>query len=219
MDIERLKELREETDQYRAVADDRCMSTSYEDDLLALIDAEIARQSETEKVVCPDCNGSGVYREYDEYDRYYVHACGKCDGSGEIARQSATSEEVQEAVEYFNKSLEYRKEHEKETRNHYGGELPTWQDEMNKHDSTAITALQAYQPWISVEDRLPVGNVASVLIYTNDGGVAEGQYYPCIKAWKQFRWSAEDANVTHWKPLPEPPKENEHGGLSDGETN
>ena len=45
MDIERLKELREETEQYRAVADDRCMSTNYEDDLLALIDEAIARQS------------------------------------------------------------------------------------------------------------------------------------------------------------------------------
>ena len=66
--------------------------------------------------------------------------------------------------------------------------------------------MSEYQPWISVEDRLPDGDVASVLIYTNDGGVAEGQYYPCIKAWKQFRWSVEDANVTHWKPLPDPPK-------------
>lgn len=45
MDIERLEKLREETEQYRAVADDRCMSTNYEDDLLALIDEAIARQS------------------------------------------------------------------------------------------------------------------------------------------------------------------------------
>ena len=45
MDIERLEELREETEQYRAVADDRYMSTNYEDDLLALIDEAIARQS------------------------------------------------------------------------------------------------------------------------------------------------------------------------------
>ena len=70
----------------------------------------------------------------------------------------------------------------------------------------AITALQEYQPWVSVEDRLPDGDVASVLIHTNKGGVSEGQYYPCIKSWKQFRWSVENADVTHWKPLPEPPK-------------
>ena len=62
------------------------------------------------------------------------------------------------------------------------------------------------QNWVSVEDRLPDGDVASVLIYTNRGGVSEGQYYPSIKSWKQFRWSVENADVTHWKPLPEPPK-------------
>ena len=39
---------------------------------------------------CPDCNGSGVYQEYDEYDRYYVHTCSKCGGAGEIAPQSVT---------------------------------------------------------------------------------------------------------------------------------
>ncbi len=59
---------------------------------------------------------------------------------------------------------------------------------------------------MSVEDRLPDGDVASVLIHTNKGGVSEGQYYPSIKSWKQFRRSVENADVTHWKPLPEPPK-------------
>ena len=34
-------------------------------------------------------------------------------------------------------------------------------------------ALQAYQPWVNVEDRLPDGNVSSVLFFTEDGGVAE----------------------------------------------
>ena len=62
------------------------------------------------------------------------------------------------------------------------------------------------QEWISVKDRLPDSNYGSVLIYTKDGGVAEGQYYDTIKAWLQFRWSVEDAEVTHWMPLPEPPE-------------
>ena len=69
------------------------------------------------------------------------------------------------------------------------------------------SALQGYQPWVSVEDRLPDGDVASVLIYTNKGGVSEGQYYPSIKSWERFRWSVENADVTHWKPLPAPPEE------------
>jgi hypothetical protein len=53
----------------------------------------IARQSETEMVTCPDCNGGGVYQEYDEYDRYYVHVCGTCDGSGEVDKQQESEVE------------------------------------------------------------------------------------------------------------------------------
>ena len=87
--------------------------------------------------------------------------------------------------------------------NHFG----RWaEDEVYDGINTAIEALQAYQPWVSVSERLPDGDVASVLIHTNKGGVSEGQYYPCIKSWKQFRWSVENADVTHWKPLPEIPK-------------
>ena len=69
----------------------------------------------------------------------------------------------------------------------------------------AIKALERTQ-WIPVSERLPDGDVASVMIYTESGGVAEGQYYPTIKAWKQFRWSVENANVTHWMPLPKLPE-------------
>lgn len=60
--------------------------------------------------------------------------------------------------------------------------------------------------WLKVGNYLPNDDVASVLIYTKNGGVAEGQYYPSIKAWKQFRWSVENAEVTHWMPMPEPPE-------------
>lgn len=60
--------------------------------------------------------------------------------------------------------------------------------------------------WIPVTERLPSGDVSSVLIYSHNGGVAEGQYYPTIKSWKQFRWSVEDAEVTYWMPMPKPPE-------------
>ena len=55
-------------------------------DILVLLDEAIACQYETEKVICPYCNGSGVYQEYDEYDRYYVHTCGTCEGTGDVDR-------------------------------------------------------------------------------------------------------------------------------------
>ena len=71
---------------------------------------EIARQSETEKVVCPYCGGSGVYQEYDEYDRYYVHSCHECEGAGEIARQSIKIEDVAEAIETLKNESEPAKE-------------------------------------------------------------------------------------------------------------
>lgn len=80
--------------------------------------------------------------------------------------------------------------------------------EQKKHFIAAIEALEEKQAkrWIPVSEMLPSGDVASVIIHTKAGGVAEGQYYPSIKAWKQFRWSVEDADVTHWMPLPEEPK-------------
>ena len=63
--------------------------------------------------------------------------------------------------------------------------------------------------WIPCSERLPDSSYGSVLIYTKEGGVAEGQYYNTIKAWKQFRWSVEDAEVIAWRPFPEPYKGSE----------
>ena len=77
----------------------------------------------------------------------------------------------------------------------------------------AVDEIESYEKllertrWIPVSERLPDADVGSILIYTKNGGVAEGQCYPTIKAWKQFRWSVENANVTHWMPLPEPPEQ------------
>ena len=168
----------------------------------------IDRQSEIEKGVCPDCGGSGVYQEYDdEYDRYHVYACYKCEGTGEIARQSVKSDEVSDAIEVLECIYPSQKEI-------VTGEYPQVADALD----LAITALQAYQPWISVEDRLPeipegrygvmcnvmVDNCSSTkvmsLLYEKDTvrgkTVCRWKWYGKISPW----------NVTHWKPLPEPPK-------------
>jgi hypothetical protein len=80
----------------------------------------------------------------------------------------------------------------------------TYQENIDAFEM-AIKSLERTR-WIPVSERLPDGDVASVMIYTESGGVAEGQYYPTIKAWKQFRWSVENANVTHWMPLHNPPE-------------
>jgi predicted RNA-binding Zn-ribbon protein involved in translation (DUF1610 family) len=95
MDIERLKELSDCGRELYMLNDENLMERiqsdnqlqNYLSDSVDAIDEAIARQSEIEKVVCPDCGGSGVYQEYDEYDRYHVYSCGICGGSGEVDRQ------------------------------------------------------------------------------------------------------------------------------------
>lgn len=63
------------------------------------------------------------------------------------------------------------------------------------------------QEWISVKDRLPE-NEKCVLVYSQDGGAAEGKYNARFKEWVQFRWNVTELkNVTHWMLLPQPPKE------------
>lgn len=97
MDIERLKEMKEQVEKaYTFIEQLEEWQTDISNHLALLgrfIDEAIARQSETEKVVCPDCGGSGVYQEYDEYDRYHVYACGTCDGSGEVDKQQESEVE------------------------------------------------------------------------------------------------------------------------------
>ena len=68
------------------------------------------------------------------------------------------------------------------------------------------------QEWISVDDRLPESGKEGVLIALRWGGVDIG--------WcEDGRWSSEFINeyeegeVTHWMPIPQPPK-----GVNDGES-
>jgi hypothetical protein len=72
---------------------------------------------------------------------------------------------------------------------------------------------QATSEWISVEDRLPdvipcsAGTAYSegVIIWTSGRkamiGVFDGDDFLCAADY----WEAEDEEVTHWMPLPEPP--------------
>lgn len=66
--------------------------------------------------------------------------------------------------------------------------------------------------WISVKDRLP--SIERVLVYSQYSGVDAGYYQPSIDRWTDsmfFDFVASDCklfkDVTHWMPLPEPPKE------------
>ena len=164
---------------------------------LQALKAAITRQSVTEMVVCPVCGGGGVYQEYDEYDRYYVYACHECEGTGEIARQT-TSKEVQRAIE----QLKYAREQDREF------DDGTFVDSLD----LAITALKAYQPWVSVSERLPESGDADkggyVLTRFSDRAIESWKWNE-IASWNEDndRSICKLAAITHWRPmLPEPPK-------------
>lgn len=69
--------------------------------------------------------------------------------------------------------------------------------------------VQPVDRWISVKDRLP-DNCVEVLAYDTDCGIVIGWYDKEIGDFAADFISLLDA-VTHWQPLPEPPK--------DGDTN
>ena len=64
--------------------------------------------------------------------------------------------------------------------------------------------------WINAKDRLPEkwqddkGNLINYLIFMPEYGVDVGNYVKPAKSWVCMGFPVK---VTHWQPLPEPPKE------------
>jgi hypothetical protein len=80
-------------------------------------------------------------------------------------------------------------------------DLPAYVDQLNKF----IDHLESYSNWISVKGRLPEYH-KYVLCYD-----AELRFIEVLR-WSQNKYFISDSylvntNVTHWKPLPEPPKD------------
>lgn len=64
----------------------------------------------------------------------------------------------------------------------------------------------AVQQWISVKDRLPVDST-TVNLYTRSRTVGTGFYDKHTKSWVQYySGGAICVDVTHWQPMPKPPK-------------
>ena len=57
------------------------------------------------------------------------------------------------------------------------------------------------QEWVSVKDRLPEENT-TVIVATDDGVV-----FQCLYSYDGWDlWDDNDVNITHWQPMPQPPK-------------
>ena len=114
-----------------------------------------------------------------------------------IARQSVTSEDVQEAIEWVTSTGH--------SNQYMSGD---WTAPMKNHinqaiQETILSALQEYQPWVSVEDSPKKDNkyLAILQFYKEpkDQIIEVVEYYG---EWKvNYEW-----NVICYKPLPEPPK-------------
>lgn len=70
--------------------------------------------------------------------------------------------------------------------------------------------VQPAKQWISVKDRLP-DNCVEVLVYDTDCGIVIGWYDKEISDFAADFISPLDA-VTHWQPLPKPPKDGDVNG-------
>ena len=79
------------------------------------------------------------------------------------------------------------------------GEIPFCADHLIAHGVTV-------QEWISVKDRLP-DNSATVNLCTRSKIVGTGFYNKYTKSWVQYySGGAICVDVTHWQPMPQPPK-------------
>jgi hypothetical protein len=107
--------------------------------------------------------------------------CDKYDAA--IARQSVKSEEIQEAIEAL--------------------KVCAWGNpDMSKQINLGIVALQAYQPWIPVDEKLPTEEGRYLVTFQ------ERVIDVCWFSNGQFSIYGEKKThlISSWKPLPEPPK-------------
>lgn len=79
-------------------------------------------------------------------------------------------------------------------------------DEMREAVKMACATLEATE-WISVKDRLPEYRMRA-LAYADNGAMFAASHYDdwYVDTGENY-YSCPLANITHWMPLPQPPKE------------
>ena len=88
----------------------------------------------------------------------------------------------------------------------YGVSHDIFNEPVTTYAKLAIDALEkengvTVQEWVSVEDRLPEENT-TVIVATDNGIV-----FQCLYSYDGWDlWDDNDVNITHWQPMPKPPK-------------
>lgn len=82
-----------------------------------------------------------------------------------------------------------------------------------ERDQKELAALREKLPkWISVKERLPIDRLKKYLVAFRDAGgsiVDMARYFPS-DGWTCDNWDVPQNLITHWMPLPEAPKEDNH---------
>ena len=131
-------------------------------------------------------------------------------GLGTMKKEANNDELIAELRRYNNDGTE-------ELRRQAADAIEELEKQLDEETEFA-TALSCYVPqWIPVTERLPDGN-EDVLV-TDGDACAVGYFRPDANAWDscEFGWIENRPDpypsglgkVTHWMPLPEPPKESE----------
>lgn len=99
----------------------------------------------------------------------------------------------------------------KNNNRHYDTVLRLSHDNEHRHflamiDAAPTVDVSPDTKWISVKERLPEESNINVLVYTVTGQQYVAGCYDVFGV-KRFFTNAMPIIVTHWQPLPEPPKE------------
>jgi hypothetical protein len=139
--------------------------------------------------------------------------------------KSVTQEELQDNYEADIKKYYVARE-DRLYKLSQGSDTAVWaHDEIIKQDKR-IAELE--RRWISVEDRLPDSDLQNVLAFCDGGNIQTTRFHSDRFAFKRLGWPKSNCytrkllgklsghfmlshdsgyKVTHWMPLPEPPKE------------
>lgn len=82
-----------------------------------------------------------------------------------------------------------------------------------ERDQKEIAKLREKVPqWLNVSEKMPTDHLKRYLISFKDagGGIVDMARYIHGLGWECNNWEVPQELITHWMPLPEPPKEDNH---------